>query len=538
MFRVADRNQAQGVGGVVLRDVLPKRDKLWIFYPGLLQLNICLLGALVCDVTNGYDGSMLNGIQSVDPWQDYFHHPKGGHLGLITNGARIGQIAALIIISPLINWLGRRWPIVIGSVIILGGVALQSASKNVAMFVLGRVMLGFGNNIQQCASPILISELAYPVQRPKITAIMNTTGSLGQIMAAWITYGTAKGFPTSSWSWRLPSVLQAVSSIFQIIMITFFTPESPRWLAWHGRTSEARAILTKYHAEGDETSPLVSFEMAEIEYTLEAEKTKSKGASWLEWFRTPANRHRFFIILTLGFMIQWCGNAVLSYYLHLVLNSFGITSSTTQLIINGCNTISGFCFGILWSLLIDRMGRRTLFLGGMAGMFCAFLLLTVFTGVNSGEDFKNQGLSGAAVAMIFVFGAFYKMAGPTQDAYFMEISPYGLRAKTSVIKQFGDAGANLFSGFVNPIGLEAIAWKYYIVWCCVLISNFLIIYFFFPETKNLSLEEVTQMFDGHEISHHAIKEQEMEREQEREKEDAKHASVEMVESAHGNDSLA
>jgi MFS family permease len=206
MFRVADRNQAQGVGGVVLCDVLPKRDKLWIFYPGLLQLNICLLGALVCDVTNGYDGSMLNGIQSVDPWQDYFHHPKGGHLGLITNGARIGQIAALIIISPLINWLGRRWPIVIGSVIILGGVALQSASKNVAMFVLGRVMLGFGNNIQQCASPILISELAYPVQRPKITAIMNTTGSLGQIMAAWITYGTAKGFPTSSWSWRLRSL--------------------------------------------------------------------------------------------------------------------------------------------------------------------------------------------------------------------------------------------------------------------------------------------------------------------------------------------
>ena len=78
---------------------------------------------------------------------------------------------------------------------------------------------------------------------------------------------------------------------------------------------------------------------------------------------------------------------------------------------------------------------------------------------------------GGAVAMIFVFGAFYKMAGPTQDAYFMEISPYGLRAKTSVIKQFGDAGANLFSGFVNPIGLDAIAWKYYIVWCCVLISN-------------------------------------------------------------------
>jgi len=473
----------------------------------------------------------------VDNWQDYFHHPKGGHLGLITNGARIGQIGALFIISPLIQRLGRRVPIAIGSFIMLGGIALQTASKNVAMFVLGRVMLGFGNNIQQCASPILISELAYPAQRATITAIMNTTGSIGQILAAWITYGTAQGLAHSSWSWRLPSALQAVSSIFQITMIVFFTPESPRWLVYHGRRSEARAILTKYHAEGDETSPLLSFEMAEIEHTLEAEKYNAKRASWMEWFRTPANRHRFFIILTLGFMIQWCGNAVLSYYLHLVLNSVGIKSSTTQLLINGGNTISGFCFGVFWSLMIDRMGRRTLFLGGMAGMFVAFLLLTVFTGVNSSQHFSNQGLSGAAVSMIFIFGAFYKMAGPTQDAYFMEISPYGLRAKTSVIKQFGDAGANLFSGFVNPIGLDAIAWKYYIVWCCVLVSNFCIIYWFFPETKRLSLEEVTQMFDGGDIPAKAIEEQDQDHQaEETGAKQPTEASVEMVESVRGNKS--
>jgi len=61
LFQAPDREQVQGVGGVILRDVLPKRDKLWIFYPGLLQLNLCLLGALACDVTNGYDNSMLNG---------------------------------------------------------------------------------------------------------------------------------------------------------------------------------------------------------------------------------------------------------------------------------------------------------------------------------------------------------------------------------------------------------------------------------------------------------------------------------------------
>lgn len=243
---------------------------------------------------------------------------------------------------------------------------------------------------------------------------------------------------------------------------------------------------------------MLKLELAEIDQALEFEKLQ-RTSSWLEWFRTSANRHRFLIVLTLGFIMQWCGNAIISYYLHLLLDSIGIKGTKTQLYINGGNTISGFCFGIFWSLVIDRFGRRFMFLTGMTGMFCAFLLLTVFTGVNQSHNFSNPNLASGTVAMVFIFFAFYKMAGVTQEPYFMEISPYRLRAKTTAIKQFGDAGANLFSGFVNPIALEQIKWKYYIVWCCVLVTNFIIIYFFYPETKGLSLEEVTQMFDGNEI---------------------------------------
>lgn len=480
------------VGGRMLRDVIPKREKMWWRYKSLLTLNLLLLGCIASDITNGYDGSMLNGLQIIPLWQEFFNHPSATQLGLITNGTRIGQAAALFVINPLISRFGRRKPIAIGSSIMLLGVALQTASPNLAMFVIGRVFIGFGNNIQQCACPILISELAYPAQRPQITGILNATGSLGQIMAAWITYGTAN-IP-NSWSWRLPSLLQAVTSIFQLTM-TFLMPESPRWLVYNNRREEAQRVLAKYHSEGEEDSELVQFEMAEIDYTLEEEKAQSTG-SWMEWFRTRANIRRFCVIVSLGFMIQWCGNALITNYLHLVLNSLGVTNTKTQLVINGCYTISGLCFGIFFSLLIDRVGRRKMFLSGMGGMFVAFLLLTVFVGVNTGKNFSSAGLSDATVAMMFVFGLFYKVAGPTQEPYYMEISPYNLRAKTEVLKQFGDAGANLFSGFVNPIALDAIGWKYYIVWCCMLLSNFLVIYFLFPETKGLSLEEVTQLLNG------------------------------------------
>jgi sugar porter (SP) family MFS transporter len=489
--------RTSGVSGIaqdtILRDVLPHRDKPWWRYSSLLSLNLLLLGCLASDITNGYDGTMLNGLQIIPAWQTYFKKPTGSRLGLITNGTRIGQAAALFITNPLIERFGRRKPIAIGSVIMLAGIAFQTAAVNEAMFVIGRVLIGVGNTIQQCCCPILLSELSYPSQRPQLTGILNASGSIGQVMAAWITYGTAK-MVSSSWSWRLPSLLQGVTSVFQLVM-TFAMPESPRWLVYNDRREEALTILAKYHADGDSESPLLQFEMMEIDNTLEREKLQS-STSWFEWFRTPANRHRFFVVLSLGFIIQWCGNAIVSYYLHLMLIDMGITNTHTQLVINGCVTINGLVWGMLFSFFIDRLGRRKMFLGGMAGMFVAFLLLTVFTGVNSANDFGMTGLGGATIAMIFVFNAFYKMASPTQEPYFMEISPYSLRAKTSVIKQFGDTGANLFSGFVNPIALAAIGWRYYIVWTCVLATNFMTIYFVYPETKGLSLEEVTQMLDG------------------------------------------
>jgi MFS family permease len=113
-----------------------------------------------------------------------FHNPKGQRLGTITNGIRFGQVGALFITAPLIQRYGRRVPIALGSAILLVGVVLQTSAQNYGMFLVGRILIGFGNNIQQTTCPILLAELTYPDQRPKIIGITNTTGSLGQLMAA------------------------------------------------------------------------------------------------------------------------------------------------------------------------------------------------------------------------------------------------------------------------------------------------------------------------------------------------------------------
>ena len=120
--------------------------KCRIFYPKLRDLNLLLLGSLACNFTNGFDNSMLNGLQLLDEWQSFFGEPEGAMLGLIASGNRIGQFLSLFVTAPLIERLGRRWPIVIGSSIVLLGVALQAGAQNRAMFIVGRMIIGFGKH--------------------------------------------------------------------------------------------------------------------------------------------------------------------------------------------------------------------------------------------------------------------------------------------------------------------------------------------------------------------------------------------------------
>lgn len=101
-------------------------------------------------------------------------------------------------------------------------------------------------------------------------------------MAAWSTYGTFD--MPNSWSWKIPSLLQGLVSIFQVIFI-FFVPESPRWLIANGRTGDATRILSKYHCDTDEPTTLVQLQVAEITGAMEFEKSLN-SVSYLQFFET------------------------------------------------------------------------------------------------------------------------------------------------------------------------------------------------------------------------------------------------------------
>ena len=252
------------------------------------------------------------GLQSMDQWQSYFGSPKGTRLGSLANGTIFGQILAFPVVPWLCDHTGRRFPIFLGSALLVLGAILQAAAQNYGMFLASRMIIGFGGLIAVEPSPLLISELAYPTHRAVITAYYNNLWYLGAIFAAWITYGTQALLfllllhyllifysywmgSNNSWAWRIPSLLQGFMPLIQVLFV-YLLPESPRYLILKGKHDEARRVLVKYHANGDEASPLVDFEMKEITLQID-ESRKISGTGYLEFWRTKGNRHRLFLII-------------------------------------------------------------------------------------------------------------------------------------------------------------------------------------------------------------------------------------------------
>jgi MFS family permease len=120
--------------------------------------------------TIGYDGSMMNGLQTLEQWQDFMNHPTGAFLGLINALPYIGGLFMFPIEAFVADYYGRRVCLYIGVVFMCIGSAIQTAAHNHGMFIAGRFFVGVSTT--WCgAAAILITEIAHPFHRGKVTAL-------------------------------------------------------------------------------------------------------------------------------------------------------------------------------------------------------------------------------------------------------------------------------------------------------------------------------------------------------------------------------
>ncbi|TKX27040.1 lactose permease-like protein 1 [Elsinoe australis] len=462
----------------------------WKRKNGML-LYFLLTSSFFSSLASGFDGSMTNAMQFLPVWQERFNHPRGSTLGLFGASNQIGAILPLILFPWLGDKYGRRVPTAIGATIIIVAALIQTFAINLGMFIGGKAILGIGTSIVQLGAPVLVTELCHPKERARFTSFYNTSINLGYVIGAWVTFGSAK-IPTD-WQWKLPTLLQAAPSIYQLALI-YFSPESPRWLIAHNREEEALALLEKWHGDGGSPSGqrVVSVQFTEIKSALAFEA--ENRVSWRHFFTAPGNWKRVVLCTAVATFSQTSGNLLVSNYLPPILRDTGITNVTDTTLINGGVTLWSYLVGLAVALCIDRFPRRAFFLTGSGGVVVVFVAWTV--AAQQYVDTDSLAAGRFVVAAVFLFQTFYTIAWLNLVVtYPLEILPYNLRAKGWSYVLLVIFVSGIYGNYINPVGIENLGWRFYIYYCVWVAVVFAFVYFFFVETRGPTLEELALLFE-------------------------------------------
>jgi sugar porter (SP) family MFS transporter len=478
----------------------------WWSDPGLRRLYLWCTVLCIASATTGYDGMMLNSSQNLDKWQEYFHNPGGSKLGLMSAIYQIGSLCSFPFVPYMADWWGRRTPIAVGCLLMILGGLLGTFANGYGMYTGGRFVLGFGNSLAQMASPVLLTELCHPQHRAKVTAVYNCLWNLGALFVAWIAWATAT--IDNSWAWRTLTLLQILPALIQITFI-YWVPESPRWLISKERYEEAEHILAYYHANGDKNNATVAFEFREIKETLRLEFEYKKTSNYTDFVKTKGNRYRLALLVSLGVISQYSGNALFSNYINKIYAGAGIKNQNQTIPLNGGQTILALLVSTGCAFLVDRVGRRPLFLASTSGMVLMFAAWTVSAAIYEKSDKKNTAAGYVQIVWVWLFGVFYSLAwSGLLVAYALEILPYKLRAKGLMIMNLTVQAALVLGNYTNPIAWDNLGAKksdwglclFYTLWDFIELT---FVYFFYVETRGPTLEELAKIFDGEgaEVAH-------------------------------------
>ncbi|KAF2836366.1 general substrate transporter [Patellaria atrata CBS 101060] len=472
-------------------DVMKSQYSPWKRH--MFRLYLCLVIPYLCGCLNGYDGSLMGGLNAMESYQKTFNMKSAGSSTGITFALYpIGSIPAVFLTGPVNDYWGRRMGMFTGALIIILGTCIQAPAVNRSMFLAGRFLLGFGVSFCCVSAPCYVSEMAHPSWRGTITGLYNCTWYIGSIVASWVVFGCKD--IGSNVGWRIPVWCQLVSSVVVAIGI-WFLPESPRWLIAQDRTEEARNIISKYHGGGDASHPIVVLQMKEMREQIRTDSSDKRWWEYKELYNTHSARHRLICVLGMACFGQLSGNSVTSYYLPVMLETAGIQSESTKLMLNGIYPAICFVGAIIGARLTDTIGRRPLLIYSLLFCMVSFAIITG-TSKLATEDPSNNSAANTTIAFIYLFGIVFSFGWtPLQSMYIAETLTTATRAKGTAVGNLASSISSAVIQYASGPAFEDIKYYFYLVFVAWDVIEVAVIWLYFPETKERTLEELTEVFE-------------------------------------------
>ncbi|XP_053350520.1 solute carrier family 2, facilitated glucose transporter member 3-like [Clarias gariepinus] len=489
------------------------------------HLVFCVCTAVIGSLQFGYNTGVINApYEKVQSFFQDAHRERYGKamdkstvttlwsfaVAIFSAGGMIGALT----VGALVNKFGRRKAMILSNALALIGGALMglsSVSRSYEMVILGRLVIGVFCGLCTGLTPMYVGETAPTALRGAFGTLHQLGIVIGiliaQILGLEKLLGSADLWPLLLGLTILPAVLQSIMMLF--------CSESPRYLLINLQQEEkARMVLVRLRGNDDVEDDIREMREEASKMAME------KKVSIMELFRNPVYRQPIIIAIVMNLSQQFSGINAVFYYSTEIFKKAGITEAIYVTIGAGAvNTV----FTVVSLFLVERAGRRTLQMIGLGGMAVCALFITIFLqqlvdpcvqqadnlskvpvanncnvngtlGPTSGEN-SSSVISYFAIIAVFGFVATFEI-GPGPIPWFIatELFAQGARPAAVAVGGCSNWTANFLVGLCFPPLLSVCGPYVFIIFLVLLVLFFLFTYFWVPETKGRTFEDIASAF--------------------------------------------
>ncbi|KAL8447471.1 hypothetical protein Emed_004354 [Eimeria media] len=410
---------------------------------------------------------------------------------LITSAVFIGLTFGCLLAGPVTNF-GRRMSLMLTNLLFLVSSVLCAAAEGVASLFLARLYQGLAVGLATVCVPMYISEFTPDSSRGFYGTLHQLLITIGILVATLL--GLALGTPPSDtdlnfkvslfqqvW-WRFMLAFPALVAVVAILLLWLvYSSESPHFLMQQGKKNVATALLREILGKED-----VSQEIQKIDVGICQQKVlASESLSLRKAMTFPVYRHVLLLAFFLSFFQQVTGVNIMVSNSNKLYTSLGISSSLVtglSVAMNSLNVI----MTVPAIFLMDRLGRRTLLVGGVFGQAAATLIALIANLI----DRNNPGVQWLTVACIFLFIIFFAVGyGPVLWVYLHEIFPPEIKQTGASVASAINAVATICVVLPSDFMLTTDMRGMLGLCAATSLLAFVVAFFFMKETAGLSIDE-------------------------------------------------
>ena len=393
--------------------------------------------------------------------------------GFLVSSVLIGAVIGAATNGVLADIFGRKKIIMATAVIFIIGSIMCAFAPNVYVLIISRIFVGFAVGIVNFVVPLYLSEISPKNLRGTLVSLYQWAITSGILFSYFINAAFAQA--VYNWRWMLfAGVLPGLILFVGMCLMS----DTPRWLVSKNRDNEAKAVFKKIEPDVDSDR-----EIQDIKTTLNSEGQDQKF-KFKKWMIMP-----FVVVVGIMFAQICTGINTIIYYAPTIFKTAGFDSNLTAIYATTGIGVVNFVMTIVAVFFTDRLGRKPLLYFGLIGVMLSLFAL--------GTSFAFAGVLGSSLKWVAVGSlvtyiiCFAMSLGPIGWILVSEVFPLKIRGVAMSICTVSNFAFNFFVVGSFPILLHRIggAWTFWMFGFVSLLC-IIFVYFFVPETKGISLEQI------------------------------------------------